>query len=467
MTRRQEGTAPTTPSEGDVNKSPSRVPTKANHDGKTAGLPSRWSWVEPTLWTPRMVQALEDGVKGGVWYRLWDKLLTPSTLRAAFAKVKSNRGAAGVDHVSIETYERELDRNLGVLHESLKAGVYRPSAIRRAYIPKVGSHELRPLGIPTVRDRVVQTALRAAIEPIFEREFAAHSYGFRPNRNAHQALDRVERQLCGGAWWVVDVDLKSYFDTVPHAPLLALVRERIADGRVLDLIEAFLTQPVAEQGRRETPTVGVPQGAVVSPVLSNVYLNPLDHLMARAGFEMTRYADDFVVLCRSEEEATRALAEITRWCAVCGLTVHPTKTRVVHVTATEGFDFLGYHFRRNRRVPERVWRWPRDKSAAKLRATLRPITRRTNGHSLTEIIRRTNAVLRGFFAYFYKSVRVRLRAIDGWVRSRLRSILRQRRHRHGRGLGADHVRWPNDFFESQGLFSLAGALDEIRHPPSG
>ena len=414
-----------------------------------------------------MVQALVDGVKGGKWYSLWDKIIALRTLEAAFAKVKANDGAAGVDHVSVEAFERDKERNLRALHESLKAGTYRPSAIRRCFIPKAGSKELRPLGIPTVRDRVVQTALRAGIEPIFEREFADHSYGFRARRSAHQAIDRVEQQLCAGMSWVVDVDLKSYFDTVPHDALMAKVRTRVADGRVLELIEAFLTQPIAEDGGQWTPTVGTPQGAVVSPVLSNVSLDALDHLLVRAGFEMTRYADDFVIQCRSEEEAKRALAEVTRWCGTAGLTVHPTKTRIVKVSATEGFDFLGYHFRAHRDDPGRVKKWPREKSGMKLRDTLRPLTKRTSGHALEEIIKRVNVVLRGFFEYFRKSVQLPLRALDKWVRGRLRSILRRRMKRRGKGDGLDHFRWPNAYFEDRGLFSLARALEQTTHPPRG
>ncbi|MFO0646919.1 MAG: group II intron reverse transcriptase/maturase [Polyangiales bacterium] len=423
--------------------------------------------MEPTIWTPRMVQALDDGVKGGKWYSLWDKVIAPRALEAAFAKVKANDGAAGVDHVSVEAFERDKERTLKTLHASLKDGTYRPSAIRRCYIPKAGSKELRPLGIPTVRDRVVQTALRAAIEPIFEREFADHSYGFRPRRSAHEAIDRVEHLLCAGMQWVVDVDLKSYFDTVPHAALMAKVRARVADGRVLEMIETFLRQPVAEEGRQWTPSVGTPQGAVVSPVLSNVYLDGLDHHMVRAGFEMTRYADDFVIQCQSEEDAVRALAEVTRWCGEAELTVHPTKTRIVRVSATEGFDFLGYHFRARKEDSKRVRKWPREKSQAKLKTAVRPLTKRTNGHSLEAILRRVNVVLRGFFGYFRKSDRCGLVALDKWIRGRLRSILRRRDNRRGKGGGPDHSRWPNAFFEDLGLFSLVRALEQTTHSPSG
>jgi RNA-directed DNA polymerase len=273
-----------------------------------------------------MVQALQNGVKGNVWYSLWDKVITLRALEGAFAQVKANKGAAGVDHVSVQAYERDLESNLRKLHEALKAGTYRPSAIRRCYIPKPGSRtERRPLGIPTVRDRVVQTALRAAIEPIYEREFAEHSYGYRPGHHAHQAIERVERKFDEGSNWVVDVDLKSYFDTIPHQPLMARMRERVADGRVLGLLEAFLKQPVQEEGQQAIPRVGTPQGGVVSPVMANVYLNPLDHLMANAGYEMTRYADDMIVQCRSEQEARAALDLITRWCAQAGRSRAPTQ----------------------------------------------------------------------------------------------------------------------------------------------
>jgi RNA-directed DNA polymerase len=319
-----------------------------------------------------------------------------------------------------------------------------------------------------VRDRVVQTALRAALEPICEREFLDCSFGYRPGRHAHQAIARVEQLLNDGARWVADVDLQSFFDTIPHAPLMARVRERVADGRVLQLVEAFLTQPVAEaDGRRWTPDAGVPQGAVVSPVLANLYLHPLDQQLTAAGFALTRYADDLVVQCHTEAEARRALDAITRWCAAAGLRVHPGKTRVVHVTVTEGFDFLGYHFRQHRDDPRRTKMWPRTKSVAKLRATLRPLTKRTAGHALQTILQRVNTVLRGFFAYFRRSVRTPLQALDQWVRARVRAILRRRSHRRGRARGQDHVVWTNATLEDLGLFSLARALEQTTHPPPG
>src|SRR5262245_34113622 len=277
-----------------------------------------------------MLAALETGVKGGKWYSLIDKLCSQATLQEAFAQVAANRGAAGVDHVTVEHYAKNKDANLRGLSEELRSGRYRAQPIRRHFIPKPGSAERRPLGIPTVRDRVVQTALRMVLEPIYERDFAAHSYGFRPGRGCKDALRRVAELLAAGYVCIVDADLKSYFDTIPKASLMALIGQKVADGRILTLIESFLKQGVLDGARAWTPAQGTPQGAVVSPLLSNIYLDPLDHRMAAKGFEMVRYADDFVVLCRSQEDAAAALAEIQQWTAAAGLTLHPTKTRLVN-----------------------------------------------------------------------------------------------------------------------------------------
>lgn len=436
---------------------PATVPARAKQAGD---IRARWAWVEAAVWTDRMLTALEEGVKGGVWFSLIDKVVHPANLSSAFAKVKSNDGAAGVDHQTVAMFETHLDANLGRLSEELRQDRYRAQAVRRTYIPQAGSSEKRPLGIPTVRDRVVQTALRQVIEPIFERDFAEHSYGFRPGRGCKDALRRVESLLEAGQTWVVDVDLKSYFDTIPHGPLMARVREKIADGRVLALIESFLTQGVLEEMREWTPTMGSPQGAVISPLLSNLYLDALDHRMAHAGYEMVRYADDMVVLCRNETEARKALASIQDWTTQAGLTLHPTKTRIVNLNEPgDGFDFLGYHFERGRRNPLRIHRWPRRKSLQKLRDTLRLKTPRKNGHSLQDIIADVNRTLRGWFEYFkHATERSDFRVLDGWLRRRLRRILLKRhKHRHGQGRGLAHQRWPNVFFAEQGLYSLVTA----------
>jgi RNA-directed DNA polymerase len=399
-----------------------------------------------------MLTALEEGVKGGVWFSLIDKVYAERTLKAAWQHVKANGGAAGVDHVTVAMYERDLDRNLATLAIQLRDGTYRPQPIRRAWIDKPGSREQRPLGIPTVRDRIVQTAVRLVLEPIFEREFAAQSYGFRPGRGCKDALRRVDSLLTAGYTWVVDADLRRYFDTIPQEALMSRVREKVADGRVLALLDAFLAQQVMDGLSTWVPDEGTPQGAVVSPLLANIYLNPLDHAVAAADVEMVRYADDFVILCRTEADAQRALTLVATWTQAAGLTLHPDKTRLVDATQRGGFDFLGYHFERGRH-------WPREKSIQKLKDTVRAKTPRNRGQSLAVIIDDLNRTLRGWFQYFQHSPRHTLSHLDAWVRMRLRSMLR-RRHRHrGRGRGRDHQRWPNAYFAERELYSLTTAHD--------
>jgi RNA-directed DNA polymerase len=397
-----------------------------------------------------MLMALEAGVKGGRWFSLVDKVYALPTLRAAFARVKANRGAAGVDHQTVAMFEERLDANLAALSQSLREGTYHPQGIRRHWIDKPGSRDKRPLGIPTVRDRVVQTAVRLVLEPIFERDFARHSYGFRPQRSAKDALRRVEALLKTGHVHVVDADIQSYFDSIPQAPLRVRVQEKISDGRVLALLDGFLGQEIFDGLAHWTPEDGTPQGAVISPLLANIYLNPLDQHMAAAGFEMVRYADDFVVLCTTEADAQRALRELHHWTTGAGLRLHPEKTRVVDACQRGGFDFLGYHF-------ERDYRWPRTKSVRKLKDRLRQMTRRTHGQSLAVIIADVNRVLVGWFGYFKHSHRTAFVPLDKWLRTRLRNILRKRSGRRGRAQGADHQRWPNRFFAEQGLFSLVAA----------
>jgi RNA-directed DNA polymerase len=434
-------------------REPATVSERTQQAGETQNLwalRARWNWVEPEVWTERMLNALEQGVQGGKWFRLIDKVYALPNLRKAFARVRANGGAAGVDRVTVKEFEHRREANLEKLSGMLKDGSYRPQGIRRVWIPKLGSKEKRPLGIPTVRDRVVQAALRAVLEPIFERDFAVQSYGFRPNRGGKDALRRVDTLLKAGYSWVVDADLKSYFDTIPHGALMARVREKVADGRVLELLQAFLTAKVMETAEGWTPEEGTPQGAVLSPLLANLYLNPLDHQMAAAGFEMVRYADDFVILCRSEAEARQALEQMRTWTAAAGLTLHPVKTRIVDAAQAGGFDFLGYHF-------ERGLRWPRPKSLDKLKDTIRARTRRRHGQSLQAVITNLNRSLTGWFAYFKHSHRPTFALVDKWVRMRMRRLLRQRRDGRGRHRGWDHLRWPNAFFHQQGLFSLEAA----------
>ena len=397
-----------------------------------------------------MLEALEEGVKGGKWFSLSDKVIAPRTLAAAWAKVKANKGAAGVDRQTLAMFERRLDENLADLARRVREGTYQPQAVRRVWIDKPGSKEKRPLGIPTVRDRVLQTALRFALEPIFERNFAAQSYGFRPGRGCKDALRRVDALLKQGYTWVVDADLKSYFDTIPRGALLARVRTKVADGPVLGLIQGYLEQQVLDGMDRWTPAGGTPQGAIISPLLANIYLDPLDQAMAQADQQMVRYADDIVILCRSRAEAEGVLERLREWTAQAGLTLHPEKTRIVDATQQGGFDFLGYHF-------ERGYRWPRKKSLDKFKEAIRHKTRRTNGQSLEWVIGEVNRSVRGWFEYFKHSHSTTFGRLDGWVRMRLRSILRKRHGGQGRGRGLDHQRWPNAFFAKLGLFSMVTA----------
>lgn len=429
---------------------PATVPRDLRRARPDGDIRDRWSWVEPEVWTDRMLTALEQGVRGGKWHSLIDKVYSIANLRVAYEKVKANRGSAGADRQTIKDYESDLEANLAYLAKSLRIGAYKPKPIRRVWIPKPGKKEKRPLGIPTVRDRVVQTALRNVLEPIFEKDFAENSYGFRPGRGCKDALRRVDGLLKQGYHYVVDADITSYFDTIDHERLLTLVQRKVSDSRIVSLLALYLTQKVMNTARLWQPERGAPQGAVISPLLSNIYLDPLDHLMASHGIEMARYADDFVLLCRSERDAIRALDLISSWTASVDLSLHPEKTCTVDATLPGGFDFLGYHF-------ERGYRWPRSESLKKLMDTIRVQTGRNNGCSLEFIIDGLNRSLIGWFAYFQNSHWTTFGPLDSWIRMRLRSILRKRHKGSGRGRGWDHFRWPNSFFAVRGLFSLIAA----------
>lgn len=427
------------------------TPATVSNVTKQAGdIRSRWAWVESEVWTDRMLETLEAGIEGGHWYSLIDKVYQLSNLRRGWERVKANGGAAGVDRETVTMFAQHEEGNLEKLAHALRTGKYQAEAVRRQWIDKPGSRQKRPLGIPTLRDRVVQAALRHVLEPIFERDFAEHNYGFRPNRGCKDALRRVDALLRQGYTWVVDADLKSYFDTIPHKNLLALIECKVSDSRVLELIRQFLQQGVLEEGKTWMPEAGTPQGGVISPLLSNIYLDPLDHIMAQREKEMVRYADDFIVLCRSQEQARDALSLVQQWTGTAGLELHPEKTRIVDATQPGGFDFLGYHFERGKK-------WPRRKSLKKFQDSVRQRTRRHNGNSLACIIAQLNPALQGWFNYFQHSHPFTFHRLDTWIRMRLRSLLRRRQGKRGRGRGDDHKLWPNAFFAEQGLFSLCTA----------
>ena len=425
------------------------VPEKATQGAETHGRD--WSWVEASVWNERMLAALENGVKGGKWFSLIDKVYRSETLQAAWKKVEANGGAAGVDGQSVQRFAARAEMYLEELSTALKNGTYKPQPIRRVEIPK-GDGKFRPLGIPVVKDRIVQTALKFVLEPIFEREFLQMSYGFRPGRGGKDALREVDGLLKEGYTFVVDADFKSYFDTIPHAQLLKRVEEKVSDGRVLELIEAFLKQDIMKEMERWTPVSGTPQGAVISPLLANIYLHPLDCQMQQKGYRMVRYADDFVVLCQSAEKAQAALEEVRNWVDQNGLSLNVEKTHVGDCRQEgQGFEFLGYRFEAGRR-------WVRKSSMRAFRNHIRMRTKRTRGDSLATIIADLNPKLRGWFHYFKHAHRMTFSGMDGFVRRRLRAILRKQKKRPGMGrCPNDHRCWPNTFFATQGLFTMVSA----------
>jgi RNA-directed DNA polymerase len=413
--------------------------------------PSEWAWVDRTIWTERMLAALGNGVKGQKWFSLIDKVYRPSTLQASWEQVKSNKGAAGIDGQSIDAFAANAERYLNELAKELEAGNYHPEAVRRVDIPKAGG-KTRPLGIPTVKDRIVQTAVKRVIEPIFEQAFLPMSYGFRPNKGCKDALRAVDGYLKEGFTHVVDADLKGYFDSIPHDLLKSRIAERISDGRLLDLLASWLKQDIVKGLARWTATGGTPQGAVISPLLANLYLHPLDERMTSLGYRMVRYADDFVIMCESAEQAQQALTEVSIWVEGNGLTLHPDKTHIGDCRiAGQGFEFLGYRFEAGKR-------WVRKKSLQGFKDKIRTKTQRSRGDSLSCIIADLTPMIRGWYGYFKHACYWAFPKLDGFIRRRLRAILRKQEKRPGFGrCHADHKRWTNAYFAAQGLFTMTEA----------
>jgi RNA-directed DNA polymerase len=398
-----------------------------------------------------MLAALGNGVIGNKWFSLIDKVYRPSTLQAAWEQVKANRGAAGIDGQSIDAFAAHAGRYLDELAKDLEEGKYQAQAVRRVEIPKAGG-KTRPLGIPTVKDRIVQTAVKRVIEPIFEKEFLPMSFGFRPCRGCKDALREVDGYLKEGYTHVVDADLKGYFDSIPHPLLKERIEERISDGRLLELLAGWLRQDIVKGLERWTPAGGTPQGAVISPLLANLYLHPLDERMTKLGYRMVRYADDFVILCESAEQAHAALEEVKAWVEANGLTLHSDKTHVGDCRIEgQGFEFLGYRFEAGKR-------WVRKKSLQGFKDKIREKTRRGRGDSLATIVADITPMIRGWYGYFKHACRWEFPRLDGFIRHRLRAILRKQEKRPGPGkCHADHKRWPNGYFAALGLFTMTEA----------
>ncbi len=450
-----------------MTKDPSQVPAGGRPPEEAAAARQ----AEQVVWTPRMLECLQNGgPKGGRWFSLIDKVWDERTLRAAFARVEANNGAPGLDGEDCERFAARLEEVIPRLSADLRAGTYRPQPVRRVWIPKPGSTEQRPLGIPTVRDRVVQAALKLVIEPIFEVGFHPNSHGFRPGRKAQDALGAVQRHLQAGLEQVIDADLKGYFDSIPHERLLAAVGRKIADGRIMELIRMMLKAGIMEGLTVSEPDEGTPQGGVISPLLANIYLDGLDHLMAQHGHQMERYADDFVVLCQTSTEATQALALVQTWTAQAGLVLHPTKTRIVDMKENGAhLDFLGFRFQRHRGKDggDRLLRLVRPKSLDRIKDKVRDLTPRNMGHGVIETIRKLNQTLRGWSGYFRAAILNIHQDLDQFTRRRLRSQLCKANRMNCWGNGTAHKRWPNAYFGELGLFSLENAhrshLQSHRH----
>ena len=428
------------------NYPPATVPFAATPAGEP---PSICDWAEPSVWTDRMLTTLEQGVRGGKWHTLIDKVVCAAEpvcrqqscdrqSRSSGGGPSDGRGFPGKPPGGTGQ-TASCPANQYVSSAGGAAGLDRKTG-KQGATPAGGSDRAGPRGA----NRVLHV-----LEPIFDATFSRVSYGFRHGRGCHHALEKVEALLDAGHAYVVDADLKSYFDTISKPRLMARLREKVSDSRVLRLVEMFLEQGVMDGLQEWTPETGTPQGAVLSPLLANIYLNPLDHALTDAGYAMIRYADDFVILCKTREDAEAALALVQRWVGENELTLHPTKTKIVDAR-TEGFDFLGYHFRGDLRVP-------RQKSLKKLKDAVREKTKRTNGHDLPFTCARLSCQLRGWFTYFRHCRESVFRQLDGWIRGRLRSMLRRRQKRRGRGRGKDNQRWPNRFFDEQGLYSLQAA----------